>query len=120
MGEHTPGPYRIGDAGGTIFGPKSNEPAPVTIATLPPASRRVSQSERRANAQLLAAAPDLLAACRRVLRAIEWSETGDRLAATEQAALLRAAIRAAEAGRNPIAAENLEAEAANDGAERAP
>lgn len=30
--KHTPGPWRIGDAGKTIFGPKSKNPSPETIA----------------------------------------------------------------------------------------
>lgn len=60
--QHTPGPWRTGDAGLTVFGPKTDEPAPVTIALLPNPSPRVSPDERRANARLIAAAPDLLAA----------------------------------------------------------
>ena len=42
---------------------------------------------------LLLAAPDLLAACERVLRAINWD---DHLTADEQAAILRAAIAKAQ------------------------
>ena len=45
-----------------------------------------------ANARLIASAPDLLAACERVLLAMEWSETSDRMSEPEQADVLRAAI----------------------------
>ena len=41
---------------------------------------------------LIAAAPALLAACKRLLWVIEWANIGDRLTTTEQAEVLRAAI----------------------------
>ena len=34
MGTHTPTPWRIGDAGHTIFGPPNGNPAPEVIATV--------------------------------------------------------------------------------------
>lgn len=49
-------------------------------------------SDRLDRACRLAAAPDLLAACERVLRSIEWETTEDRLRGYEQCDLLRAAI----------------------------
>ena len=49
---HTPGSWRVGDAGLTVFGPPNGQPSPETIATV----------RSRANAALIAAAPDLLAA----------------------------------------------------------
>ena len=52
--EHTPGPWRIGDAGNTVFGPKTDRPSPQTIATL-------SVIDHEANGRLIAAAPELLA-----------------------------------------------------------
>jgi hypothetical protein len=30
--KHTPTPWRVGDAGFTVFGPKTDQPSPVTIA----------------------------------------------------------------------------------------
>ena len=48
------------------------------------------------NERLVAAAPDLLEACERVLRAIEWSTTEDRMTQDEQADYLAAAIDKAE------------------------
>lgn len=65
--QHTPGPWRIGDAGQTVFGPKSDQPSPITIATLPGETPRVATSERKANACLIAAAPELLEALQRLL-----------------------------------------------------
>lgn len=57
---YTAGPWRVGDAGATIFGPKvEGYPAPVIVATLPGPSPRVSAEERAGNRRLLAAAPDL-------------------------------------------------------------
>lgn len=50
---HTPGTWRVGDAGNTIFGPPNGNPSPETIA------RNVS----RRYARLIAAAPELLEAC---------------------------------------------------------
>lgn len=50
--QHTPGPWRIGDAGFTVFGPPKPSALPETIAPV----------KNRANARLIAAAPDLLAA----------------------------------------------------------
>lgn len=46
---HTPGPWRIGDAGRTIFGPKTDAISPATIC----------QTNRR-EATLIATAPELL------------------------------------------------------------
>lgn len=65
---HTPGPWRIGDAGRSVFGPKDGNPAPVTVAALPPVSPRVGAETRRANARLIAAAPELLAALEDLLK----------------------------------------------------
>lgn len=54
MSNHTPGPWRTGDAWNTIFGPPNGNPAPEIIAKV--------QRGNEANARLLAAAPELLAA----------------------------------------------------------
>jgi len=47
---HTPGPWRVGDAKVTVFGPPNGNPSPETIASI----------RKGANAALIAAAPDLL------------------------------------------------------------
>lgn len=62
MNTHTPGPWRIGDNGQTVFGPPTALPAPVLVAELPFPSPRVPKEQRKANAALIAAAPELLAA----------------------------------------------------------
>jgi hypothetical protein len=54
MSAHTPAPWRIGDAGLTVFGPPNGNPSPETVAA----------TRNRANARLIAAAPELLAALR--------------------------------------------------------
>ena len=41
---------------------------------------------------------DLLAACKRIMGAIEWAATSDRMPSGEQADVLRAAIAKAEGG----------------------
>ena len=48
--QHTPAPWRIGDAGMTVFGPPNGNPLPETVAA----------TRNRADARLIAAAPDLL------------------------------------------------------------
>lgn len=52
MPEHSPAPWRIGDAGHTIFGPPNGQPSPETIAHV----------NKRVNAPVLRAAPEMLAA----------------------------------------------------------
>lgn len=53
--------------------------------------------EEMENALLMGSAPDLLAACKRVLRAIEWSTASDRLSNDAVAAILKNAIDKATA-----------------------
>ena len=59
---HTPGPWRVGDAGRTVFSPPSGEPSPEIIADI----------RLRKNALLIAAAPELLKAAQRVT-GISWA-----------------------------------------------
>jgi hypothetical protein len=58
MTEHTPGPWRTGDVFNTVFGPPNGTPAPRTVAT-------VARGDK-ANARLIAAAPELLAALQEI------------------------------------------------------
>lgn len=55
--KHTPGPWRIGDAQNTVFGPPNGNPSPQTIAHL-------GVIDHEANGRLIAAAPELLEACK--------------------------------------------------------
>ena len=58
---HTPGPWRVGDAGATVYGPKREDGSlPTVVAKV---SRSPLAGDRvKANARLIAAAPELLAA----------------------------------------------------------
>jgi hypothetical protein len=60
----TPGPWRVGDAGNTVFGPKMEDgSSPVIVASCDYQQTRAGGS-KKANATLIAAAPDLLEACK--------------------------------------------------------
>ena len=78
---HSPGPWRVGDAGATVFGPPNGNPSPETVANV----------KRRANAALIAAAPDLAAALRALL---DWDGSGDPAAPYDaaRAALAKAGL----------------------------
>ena len=83
---HTPGPWRIGDAGNTIFGPKNGNPSPERVATIHGGKIDQSACDRlltmQANARLIAAAPELLEALKRVRHAfyVDGSSKALRLA----------------------------------------
>lgn len=51
---HTKGPWRTGDMFNTVFGPPNGNPSPEVVATI--------NKGRRANARLIAAAPEMLEA----------------------------------------------------------
>jgi hypothetical protein len=61
--QHTPGPWRVGDAGHTIFGPKESD------GRLPQRIGEVCavREDYLANARLIAAAPELLASLKNLL-----------------------------------------------------
>ncbi len=79
--KHTPGPWRVGDAGRTIF-------QPVGIKAVAYCDKT---ENFRANARLIAAAPDLLEALERILGAARG--TMDEVRARHEA---RAAIAKAK------------------------
>jgi phosphoribosylamine-glycine ligase len=64
--KHTAGPWRVGDAGATVFGPPNGNPSPETVA-------RVT---KKANARLIAAAPELLAAIVQAVESAGFSLSG--------------------------------------------
>jgi hypothetical protein len=80
--QHTPGPWRIGDAGFTVFGPPNPGALPETIAP----------TKSRANARLIAAAPELLAALQSILDIEPSGLSNDerRLYALARAAIAKA------------------------------
>ena len=59
---HTPGPWRVGDAGSTVFGASGARPLMVASIT----HRIAPDATQRANARLIAAAPELLDVLRKV------------------------------------------------------
>lgn len=63
--QHTPGPWRVGDAGYTVFGPPNGKLSPAIIANVGRGS--FPNARTIANARLIAAAPDLLAWLERVI-----------------------------------------------------
>lgn len=72
MAKHTPGPWQLSENGLAVYGP-GEDPWGITYLTLYE-QRAIAQGEgipdegQRANARLIASAPDLLAACE------EWAE----------------------------------------------
>jgi hypothetical protein len=54
-GKHTPGPWRTGDLFNTVFGPPNGNPCPKIIAS-------INNGDKKANAILISAAPELLEA----------------------------------------------------------
>jgi hypothetical protein len=58
-GQHTPGSWRTGDMFHTVFGPPNGSPSPEVIATL-------GKHNVKANARLIAAAPELLEELERI------------------------------------------------------
>lgn len=62
--QHTPGPWRIGDAGRTVFGPPDGNLVPTMIAPC----------KSRENARLIAAAPELLRALQDLTKSIELAK----------------------------------------------
>ena len=83
---HTPGPWKAEKPG--IYSADG-----VCVAMRHPESG----PEFTANARLIAAAPALLAACKRLLVSLEWSIPADKMDRSEQVDTLRAAIAAATA-----------------------
>lgn len=72
--KHTPGPWRIGDSGWTIFGAPNGKPAPTVIATMEQ-GQSMSRTEMRDNATLIARAPDLLEENARLREVLEYCLT---------------------------------------------
>lgn len=68
MTKHTPGPWRVGDARHTVFGPKTGAASPETIATM-------GKNNFRENARLIAAAPEMLEALKVALDLEGWQTT---------------------------------------------
>lgn len=82
--KHTPGPWRVGDAGHAIFGPKDSgmyPNAPITI---------VRGLANKANAALIAAAPEMLEALKQAKVRLECAGLNDSTLDVIKAALAKA------------------------------
>ncbi len=62
--QYTPGPWRVGDAGHTVFGPPNGNPSPESIALV----------RSKDNARLIAAAPEMLEALTAILAGFRSGE----------------------------------------------
>ena len=88
MRGHTPGPWALHDeVAGVVYGPDGHQ-----VCTTPRTTRR--EVERAANARLIAAAPEMLAALLKLVEAVDPAVGGLTLEdwATEPVADARAAI----------------------------
>jgi hypothetical protein len=97
MAEHTRGPWTTEEARNVIFivGPESS--GPLRIAATPDRVVFEPLEEDRANARLIAAAPDLLAACKAMAEALDrhsedcdFGEADERAFAAGHAAITKA------------------------------
>jgi len=85
MSEFTPGPWRVGYAGTTVFGAPNGSPCPTVIAI----------DLTRANARLIASGPNLLRACQLALQYVV-GPADIRMNDTEMEETLKQAIAQAE------------------------
>ncbi len=92
---HSPGPWitQVDEAPFTVEAAIATDPA---ICELLPRDAEIFTEEDEANARLIAAAPDLLAACQRTVRLLEPREGVEALVASTLQQV-RAAIAKAEA-----------------------
>lgn len=93
MSAHTPGPWHV--AGGVIRDGHDHDVAQIYgMRHWEPGFGPLSVDEQNANANLIAAAPDLLEACRETLRVLE--DPRSTTAMPHTARMLKAAIAKAE------------------------
>ena len=100
LAKHTLGPWRIGDAGKTVFGPFTASPCPVMVAKMPEASPRCGAGEREANVRLIAAAPEMAEALAKIAAGVTTDCGPNQLGAVNldaqaMQAIARAALRKA-------------------------
>ena len=86
--KHTPGPWEM-DGSGAVFGPDGD---PIMTCGLYAVCFGEGSEEGYANARLIAAAPDLLAACVEFVRKVECGEARSK----RSYAQMKAAIKKAE------------------------
>ena len=100
MSGHTPGPWRVTDeicrfSGGEVIRPNNGDGVDSPVAFVCDFNRYDRDEERQANARLIAAAPELLAAAKAVIRAFgfappenmdlptEWDDLSSAIAKAE-------------------------------------
>lgn len=91
----TAGPWRVGDAGTAVFGPKRDDGSlPQTVAVVSRAA--LATDENRANARLIAAAPDMAEALKECAARLEMaaSDANGRGDQEDAAGFARIATRA--------------------------
>ena len=95
--KHTPGPWRIGDAGHTVFGPPNGEPAPKIIAggLTRANARRIVACVNACEGINPEAVPDLLQACKAALAYMIDDKASD-VSGERALSAIRAAIAKAE------------------------
>lgn len=71
--KHTPGPWRVGDAGWTVFGPQRTDTNPPM--TCPEIIATLHSGNRKANARLIAAAPTMFDA---IIEHMEHTDDNDK------------------------------------------
>lgn len=74
MPRTTPGPWRVGERGHTVYGPPNGNPSPELVATIHGGTDAHTVVSRmyimEANARLIAAAPEMLAALKYI---VNWT-----------------------------------------------
>lgn len=93
MGTHTPGPWKWDESYGAIV---AGEGPNMLVTPIWKSSPAWGYSENIANARLIAAAPDLLAACKALLSRVDANGGTVRSITGEQIVAIRAAIAKAE------------------------
>jgi hypothetical protein len=95
--EHTPGPWKVDEVWSLIMGPNGEEVAAVHSGVSHPT--RANRNTAHANARLIAAAPDMLAALQEALKSLEYAamvlEAPEKSAFRENIVDARAAIEKA-------------------------
>jgi hypothetical protein len=88
----TPGPWRTGDMFNTVFGPKTDAPCPEVIATI--------HKGNRANAQAIAALPDLIEALQAAKDRLETLSDADEATDNDLEVLADIGVALRKAGIN--------------------
>ena len=94
MSKHTPGPWEAAKRCNAVYAGAQ------CVANLTEVTTGVEAEEGRANALLVAAAPDLLAACKMLMGVAEWADRNRKRSIVDVCdwSRVRAAVAKAEGG----------------------